>query len=69
VQEGIVEKSGSWYSYNGDRVGQGKENARDFLLENPDIAAEIEQKIRARLLPTGPQAVADVEPIEAAKQA
>jgi recombination protein RecA len=71
VQEGIVEKSGSWYSYNGDRVGQGKENARDFLIENPEIAAEIEQKIRARLLPTGPQAVetlADAaEPVEAAK--
>jgi len=69
VQEGIVEKSGSWYSYNGDRVGQGKENARDYLIENPDIAVEIEKQIRARLLPTGPQAVADAEPIEAAGQA
>jgi len=69
VQEGIVEKSGSWYSYNGDRVGQGKENAREYLLENPDIADDIEKQIRARLLPSGPQAVADVEPIEAAKQA
>ncbi len=69
VQEGIVEKSGSWYSYNGDRVGQGKENARDYLIENPDIATEIERQIRARLLPTGPQAVEDAEPIEAAKQA
>jgi recombination protein RecA len=69
VQEGIVEKSGSWYSYNGDRVGQGKENARDYLIENPDIAAEIDKQIRARLLPTGPKAVEDVEPIEAAKQA
>jgi recombination protein RecA len=70
VQENIVEKSGSWYSYNGDRVGQGKENARDFLIENPDIAVEIEQKIRARLLPTGPKAVAveEAEPVEA-KQA
>jgi recombination protein RecA len=67
VQENIVEKSGSWYSYNGDRVGQGKENARDFLIENPDIATEIEQKIRARLLPTGPKAVESVEP--EAKQA
>ena len=69
VEQGIVEKSGSWYSYNGDRVGQGKENARDFLIENPDIADEIDRKIRARLLPTGPQAVED--PIEEpeAKQA
>ena len=51
VQQGIVDKSGSWYSYNGDRVGQGKENAREFLIEHPDIAAEIEAQIRNRLLP------------------
>jgi recombination protein RecA len=69
VQEGIVEKSGSWYSYKGDRVGQGKENARDFLIENPEIAADIERQIRARLLPTGPKPVEDAEPIEAVKQA
>jgi recombination protein RecA len=70
VQENIVEKSGSWYSYKGDRVGQGKENARDFLIANPEVAAEIEQQIRARLLPTGPKAVVEeVEPIEEAKQA
>jgi recombination protein RecA len=72
VAEGIVEKSGSWYSYNGDRVGQGKENAREFLIENPAVAAEIEKQLRARLLPSGPKAVEDVEPVEpigAAKQA
>jgi len=73
VQEGIVDKAGSWYSYNGDRIGQGKENARDFLIENPALAAEVEQKIRARLLPSAPKAVeaveADAEPVEAAKQA
>ena len=69
VQEGIVEKSGSWYSYKGDRVGQGKENARDFLIENPEIATDIERQIRARLLPTGPKPVEDAEPIEAVKQA
>ena len=51
VAQGIIEKSGSWYSYNGDRVGQGKENARAFLIEHSDIAAEIEAKIRDRLLP------------------
>ena len=51
VQQGLIDKSGSWYSYNGDRVGQGKENAREFLIEHPDIAAEIEAKIRNRLLP------------------
>jgi len=63
VQEGIIEKSGSWYSYNGDRVGQGKENAREFLIENADITDEIEKQIRAKLLPkTGPQPVEDIEP-------
>jgi recombination protein RecA len=69
VAEGIVEKSGSWYSYNGDRVGQGKENAREYLIENPEVAAEIEKQLRARLLPSGPKAVEPVEPIGAAKQA
>src|SRR5574341_1203911 len=43
----VVEKSGAWYSYNGERIGQGKDNARDFLKENPRIAQEIEAKIRA----------------------
>jgi len=51
VREGFVEKSGAWYSYEGNRVGQGKDNARQFLRDNPEIAAEIEGKIRARLLP------------------
>jgi recombination protein RecA len=47
VKAGIVEKSGAWLSYNGDRVGQGRENAKTFLRENPKIAAEIESAIRA----------------------
>jgi len=51
VQEGIIDKSGAWYSYNGDRVGQGKDNVRNFLKENPQIAEEIEAQVRARLLP------------------
>jgi recombination protein RecA len=51
VRENIIEKSGAWYSFNGDRIGQGKENARDFLLEHKDIAAEIEKQVRAKLLP------------------
>jgi len=46
-KEGIVEKSGAWYSYNGDRIGQGRENAKIFLQENPNIANEIEESIRA----------------------
>ena len=47
VKANVVEKSGSWYSYGPQRIGQGKENTRKFLIENPDIAAEIEEKIRA----------------------
>jgi recombination protein RecA len=47
VTGGIVEKSGSWFSYNGERVGQGRENAKTFLRENPDIANAIEAAIRA----------------------
>ncbi len=49
VEHGIVKKSGAWYTYDGDQLGQGKENARNFLLENPEMAAEIEQKILAKL--------------------
>ena len=51
VQQGIVDKSGAWYSYNGDRIGQGKDNVRNFLKENPAIAADIEGQVRAQLLP------------------
>ena len=51
VKQNIIEKSGSWYSFNGDRIGQGKENAREFLIQNPEIAAEVEKQIRAQLLP------------------
>src|SRR5216110_2112022 len=47
VAHGVLEKSGAWYIHNSDRLGQGKDNARDFLREHPDIAAEIEAKIRA----------------------
>ena len=47
VKANVVEKSGSWYSYGSQRIGQGKENTRKFLIENPDMAAEIEEKIRA----------------------
>ncbi|MFO7481038.1 recombinase RecA [Oceanibaculum nanhaiense] len=42
----IVEKSGAWYAYNGEKIGQGKDNAREFLRENPDVAREIENKVR-----------------------
>ena len=49
MQAKLVDKAGAWYSYNGDRIGQGKDNAREFLRENPDIAREIENKIRESL--------------------
>ncbi|MFJ5775625.1 recombinase RecA [Streptomyces sp. NPDC093094] len=49
VQQGIVRKSGAWYTYEGDRLGQGKENARNFLKDNPDLADEIEKKTREKL--------------------
>jgi recombination protein RecA len=51
VLNGLVEKSGSWYSYNGERIGQGKENARNFLEQHPDIAQSIDTKLREKLLP------------------
>jgi len=51
VQEGLIDKSGAWYSYNGDRIGQGKDNVRVYLKENPAIAKDIEAQIRAKLLP------------------
>jgi len=48
---GIIDKSGAWYSYNGERIGQGKDNTRLYLQQHKDIAADIEQKIRLKLLP------------------
>jgi recombination protein RecA len=49
VDHGIVKKSGAWYTYEAEQLGQGKENSRNFLIENPDIAAEIEQKLLVKL--------------------
>jgi recombination protein RecA len=51
VQHGLIDKAGSWYSYGDDRIGQGKENVREYLKANPETAAEIEAGIRALLLP------------------
>ena len=50
VEHGFVEKSGAWYSYGSDRIGQGKDNVREFLKQNPDIAGDIEAKLRGKLL-------------------
>ena len=49
VEMGIIDKAGSWYSYGDDRLGQGRENAKKFLEENPDIMEEIDRKIREGL--------------------
>jgi recombination protein RecA len=66
VNAKVLEKSGSWYAYNGEKIGQGKDNAREFLKENPDLSVEIENKVRTelgiRLLPS-----AEVVDIKTAK--
>ena len=65
VVHGVVEKSGAWYSYGGNRIGQGKDKVRNFLKENPELAGEIEGRIRAELLP---QPVSEA-PVETAVEA
>ena len=60
VQHDIVNKAGSWYSYGEDRIGQGKDKARDFLKEHTEMADEIERKIRAILMPPKLEAVEDI---------
>ena len=61
VQNNIIEKTGAWYSYEGDRLGQGKENVRIYLKENPDLAQEIESKIRAIFFTNKTVEVEDIE--------
>jgi recombination protein RecA len=65
VQEGLVEKSGAWYSYQGDKIGQGKQNACDYLANNPGVAEEIEHEIRNRLLTVPSSGDPDAEEAEA----
>ncbi|KAA1426541.1 recombinase RecA [Nocardioides antri] len=60
VEAGLVRKAGSWYTYEGDQLGQGKENARQFLVDNPDLANELEKKILEKL-GVGPQVVDEAE--------
>ena len=61
VKLGLVDKAGAWYSYNGTRIGQGKDNVRGFLKENPDISATIEKAIRSELLPSKQEIAAKAE--------
>jgi recombination protein RecA len=49
VDVGLIKKSGAWFTYDGDQLGQGRENARNFLRDNPELAREIEEKIKAQL--------------------
>ncbi|KQR20969.1 MULTISPECIES: recombinase RecA [Microbacterium] len=65
VEHGIVKKSGAWYTYDGEQLGQGKENARNFLIKNPDIAAEIETKIKTKLgIGVAPVAAVEAAPAD-----
>jgi recombination protein RecA len=64
VSHNLVDKSGAWYSYNGDRIGQGKENARQFLKDNPEMAEDIERKLRAEMMPQPPEREAKAEAAE-----
>jgi recombination protein RecA len=67
VAQGLVEKSGSWYSYKGDRIGQGRENARQFLKDNPDLREKLDTDLRRALgLTKTPEAEAPVPPVVAA---
>jgi recombination protein RecA len=60
VKQGMIEKAGAWYSYNEERIGQGKDNVRLFLKEHPEMAHEIDQRLRVELLPK-PKAPIDSE--------
>jgi recombination protein RecA len=67
VKHSIVDKAGAWYSYNGERIGQGKDNVRSFLKDNPDIAGDIDRRLRASLLdkaPAGEELPDNVEKLE-----
>jgi recombination protein RecA len=64
VEQSIIRKSGAWYTYEGDQLGQGKENARKFMRDNPDVANEIEKRIKEKL-GIGAQVDADAAPLPA----
>ena len=61
VKEKLIEKAGAWYSYKGDKIGQGKAKASQYLADNPKIAAEIDGMIRANLLGNKDEKVAEVK--------
>lgn len=67
VKENLVDKAGAWYSYNGERIGQGKDNARQFLRDNPETAATIDKLLRERLLPKKESKDSEAEAVEESK--
>ena len=69
VEHGLVEKSGAWYSYKGDRIGQGRDNVREFLKQNPDTASEIDRALRDKLLARAPGKANEGENLEVAEEA
>ena len=66
VEHGFVRKAGAWYTYEGEQLGQGKENARGFLRDNPDLGNEIEKKIKEKL-GIGPVLDARADPPESSR--
>ncbi len=64
VENDLVDKAGSWYSYNGERIGQGKDNSRTYLKEHPEIAEEVEAKLRTLLLPSADDLNQDIEEVD-----
>jgi recombination protein RecA len=68
VANNLVDKAGAWYSYNGDRIGQGKENARQFLKDNPEMAGDLERRLRAEMMPAKPVKATRQEGVEEAAE-
>jgi len=69
IRQGLVNKAGAWYSYEGERIGQGRENAREYLVTHPEMADEIENKLRAMLLPVVAEPAAAEKDSEEAAEA
>jgi recombination protein RecA len=60
----IIIKSGAWYSYNGERIGQGRENAKKYLTEHPDMFAEVDEAVRAKCMPESGAETESAETLE-----
>ena len=69
VEEGLVKKSGAWFTYEGEQIGQGRENARQFLIDNPDVALDLEKRVRDQLglVPQEPGSIPPLEDADAAE--